>query len=262
MDDEIIVERRNTIATVTLNRPTQRNAISYHAWLELQRITQKLDTDTEIRVVVFTGSGDDAFSAGADIKDFDRNRADSAKAKVYAEAFDGALEAIDHLSKPTISLIKGFCVGGGCELALATDIRIAADNSQFGIPIARLGILLGYREMQRLANLVGSGNATYLLLSGRLIDAQSALRIGLIHNVVILDDIRDVTYDLASEMAALAPLSHKHNKQILRTILSNPSLAGLTPTEKDLPFTNFDSEDFQEGYAAFLEHRTPVFRGK
>ena len=262
MENEIIVDRKDGVATVTFNRPKQRNAISYHGWLELQRIAQELELDAGVRVVVFTGAGDDAFSAGADIKDFDRYRSDSAKAKVYAAAFDGALDAIEALSKPTVCLIKGFCVGGGCELAMASDIRVAANNSRFGIPVARLGILVGYGEMRRLVNLVGPGNASYILLSGRLIDAQEALRIGLVHRVLTLDEIQEGAYDLALEMASLAPLSHRRNKQILQTVLRNPSLTGLTPDEEDLPFANFDSEDFQEGRKAFLEHRTPVFKGR
>ena len=262
MENEIIVDQKDGIATVTFNRPKQRNAISYHGWLELQRIAQELELDAGVRVVVFTGAGDDAFSAGADIKDFDRYRADSAKAKVYAAAFDGALDAIESLSKPTVCLIKGFCVGGGCELALAADIRVVANNSRFGIPVARLGILVGYGEMRRLVNLVGPGNASYILLSGQLIDAQEALRIGLVHRVLTLDEMLEGTYDLAREMASLAPLSHRRNKQILQTVLCNPSLTGLTPEEEDLPFANFDSEDSQEGRKAFLEQRTPVFKDR
>ena len=109
--------------------------------LELRRIAVELENDSDVKVVVFTGAGDAAFSAGADIKDFESYRNNSTMAKVYSEAFDGAMDAIEAISKPTISLIRGFCVGGGCELSTATDIRIAADNSRFGIPVARLGIL-------------------------------------------------------------------------------------------------------------------------
>ena len=261
MGNEIIVGQKDGIATVTFNRPEQRNAIDYHGWLELKRAAEELELDGGVRLVVFTGTGDDAFSAGADIKDFDRYRADSAKAKKYAAAFDGALDAIEGLSKPTICLIKGFCVGGGCELAMATDIRIAADNSRFGIPVARLGILVGYQEMRRLVNLVGPGNASYILLSGRLIDAQEALRIGLVNRVLPIAEIQANVHDLAREMASLAPLSHRRNKQVLRTVLYNPSLTGLTPEEEDLPFANFDSEDYQEGRRAFLEKRMPLFKG-
>ncbi len=262
MTDDILVSEQDGIATVTFNRPSQRNAISYHGWRRLRRIALDLERDPAVKVVVFTGAGDAAFSAGADIKDFESYRDDSTKAKVYAEAFDGAMDAIEAMSKPTICMIKGFCVGGGCELSMAADIRIAADNSRFGIPVARLSILVGYKEMRRLVRLVGPGNAAYILLSARLVDAQEAHRIGLVTQVVPLDEIADVTYDLARAMVPLAPLSQARHKRILQTVLRNPDLTSLTEEEEHLPFANFDSEDFREGRAAFIERRQPNFKGR
>ena len=261
MANDILVERDGSVATVIFNRPDQRNAISYVGWLELRRIAMELERDDGVRVAVLTGAGDRAFSAGADIKDFERYRSNSRIAEVYADAFDGAMDAVEAMSKPTISMIQGFCVGGGCELSMATDIRIAADNSRFGIPIARLGILVGYGEMRRLLNLVGPGNASYILLSGRLIDAQEAHRIGLITTLVGASELRKHTYELAHEIAELAPLSHARNKRIRDILLRNPSGEGLTAEERRLPFTNFDSADFHEGRAAFVERRKPHFRG-
>ena len=262
MTNDILVEQDAGVATVVFNRPDQRNAIDYAGWLELQRIAIELDSDDSVRVVVLTGAGNRAFSAGADIKDFERYRINSRIAKVYADAFDGAMDCVEAMSKPTISMIQGFCVGGGCELSMATDIRIAADNSRFGIPIARLGILVGYSEMRRLVNLVGPGNASYILLSGRLIDAREAHRIGLITALVSADDLREHTYTLAREMAELAPLSHKRNKLIRDITLRNPSGEGMSVEERDMPFTNFDSADFHEGRTAFIERRKPIFKGK
>lgn len=262
MPDDILLDVQDGIATVTFNRPDQRNAIDYHGWLELRRIAIDLDGDEEVKVVVFTGQGDRAFSAGADIKDFELYRNDSIKAKLYSEAFDGALDAIECISKPTISLIKGFCVGGGCELSTATDIRIAAENGRFGIPVARLGILVGYREMRRLVRLVGPGNASYILLSARLIDADEAFRMGLITTVLPLEEVQESAYGLAGEMTPLAPLSQMRHKRILQTVLGNPGLQGLTPEEEHLPFTNFDSEDFHEGRSAFVDRREPRFKGQ
>ena len=262
MASDITLEQQRGIATVTFNRPGHRNAIDYQGWLELGRIAAGLAQDDGVKVVVFTGAGDEAFSAGADIKDFDQYRSDSIKARAYAEAFDGALDAVEALPKPTVCLIKGFCVGGGCELSMAADIRIAADNSRFGIPVARLGILVGYREMRRLVALVGPGNASYLLLSGRTVDAEEALRIGLVNGVVPLRELQDYGDRLAAEMARLAPLSHRRHKEVLRTVLQDPSLSRLTAEQEQLPFANFDSEDFQEGRRAFVERREPRFKGK
>ena len=262
MTDDILVSKQDGIATVTFNRPRQRNAISYHGWLELRRIAMDLDRDPDVRVVVLTGAGDEAFSAGADIKDFESYRDNSEKAVVYAEAFDGAMDAIEGMSKPTICLIKGFCVGGGCELSMATDIRIAADNSRFGIPVARLSILVGYKEMRRLTQLVGPGNAAYILLSARLLNADEAHRIGLVTQIVPMAEVSDLAYNLAREMVPLAPLSQMRHKKILQAVLKNPGLRSLSKEEQALPFTNFDSEDFQEGRSAFIERRTPNFRGR
>ena len=262
MRKAILVDRRDGIATVTFNRPDKRNAIDYHGWLELQAIAAELGQDRETKVVVFTGAGEHAFSAGADISDFERYRSSSEEAKVYSEAFDGAMDAIEALSKPTMSLIRGYCIGGGCELSTATDIRVAAENARLGIPVARLGMLVGYREARRLVDLVGAGNASYLLLTGRLIDAAEALRFGLVHRVLPIDEVDGHAYELARDMASLAPLSHGRHKEILRTVLGNPALEGLTPGEVHLPFANFDSEDFQEGRRAFLERRRPQFKGR
>ena len=262
MASDITLEQQSGIATVTFNRPGRRNAIDYQGWLELGRIAADLAQDDGVKVVVFTGAGDEAFSAGADIKDFDQYRRDSVKARAYAEAFDGALDAVEALPKPTVCLIRGFCVGGGCELSMAADIRIAADNSRFGIPVARLGILVGYREMRRLVDLVGPGNASYFLLSGRTVDAEEALRIGLVNGVVRLKELQDYGDRLAAEMARLAPLSHRRHKEILRTVLQDPSLSRLTVEQEHLPFANFDSEDFQEGSRAFVEGREPRFTGR
>jgi enoyl-CoA hydratase/carnithine racemase len=262
MGEEIIVARDGNIATITLNRPAKRNAINYNGWLELRRIAVDLDDDESVRAVVITGAGDKAFSAGADIKEFELYRNSSKKARIYGEAFGEALRAVEAISKPTICLIKGFCLGGGCELSMAADLRIASEDSRFGVPVAHLGILVGYAEMSRLLNLIGPGNTNYFLLTGRTIDAIEALRIGLINAVYPLSEIDEVVYSLARDAAQLAPLSHKRNKRIMQIVLRNPSVSGLTNEEEHLPFINFDSEDFREALKAFAEKRTPEFRGK
>ncbi len=261
MSEDIYVEDADGIATIVLNRPEKRNAISYEGWLELRRLATELAADDSVRVVVLKGADEKSFSAGADIKDFDRFRTNSEQAKVYQAAFDAAVDAIETLPMPTICHIKGFCIGGGCELTLATDVRIAADNGRFAIPAARLGIVVGHHEIGRLVRLIGPGNSSYILLSGRTIDAAEAFRIGLVTKVVPLEESDSYVEELAREIADLAPLSHRVHKQILRQVVDNPSSAELTAQEATLPFVNFDSEDFQEGRRAFLERRKPRFSG-
>ena len=257
----ILLRREAAIATVTINRPAQRNAISFAMWGQLTELMRQLDSDRDIRCVVIAGAGDEAFSAGADISDFEQYRSDSERGRVYNRAVDGLLQTVAEMGTPVISMIGGFAAGGGCELAVATDLRIAAEGSRLGIPVARLGITIGHREMYGLVNLVGKGNALYILLSGRLLGTEEALRIGLVNQVVSPDQLAEVTYKLAADIAALAPLSHAVNKQTLNQVLAKPSL-DLTPDEANLPLTQFDTRDYQEGYRAFLEKRRPEFIGE
>ncbi len=257
----ILLRRDHAVATVTINRPAQRNAISFTMWTQLAELMRDLDADRSVRCVVICGAGGEAFSAGADISDFDQYRSDSTKGRVYNRAVDSLLETVAEIGTPVISMIRGFAAGGGCELAVATDLRIAAEGSRLGIPVARLGITIGHREMYGLVNLVGKGNAMYILLSGRLLDADEALRIGLVNQVVPADQLEEVTYKLASDIANLAPLSHAVNKKTMNQVLAKPSL-DLTPEEADLPLTQFDTRDYHEGFRAFLEKRRPEFIGE
>ena len=260
-DGHILLRREPPVATVTINRPAQRNAISFTMWGQLTELMNDLDNDRDIRCVVIAGAGDEAFSAGADISDFEAHRSDSQRGRIYNRAVDGLLEKVAEMGTPVISMIDGFAAGGGCELAVATDLRIASENSRLGIPVARLGITIGHREMYGLVNLVGKGNALYILLSGRLLDAAESLRIGLVNQVVPPEQLEAVTYKLAADIASLAPLSHAVNKKTLNQVLAKPSL-DLTPDEADLPLNQFDTRDYQEGYRAFLQKRRPTFIGE
>ena len=260
-DGRILLRRDGVVATVTINRPGQRNAISYAMWGQLAELMRQLDAERGTRCIVIAGAGGQAFSAGADIADFEQHRSNSVQGRRYNRAVDGLLETVAEIGTPVISMIQGFAAGGGCELAVATDLRIAAAGSRLGIPVARLGITIGHREMHGLVNLVGKGNALYILLSGRLLDAEEALRIGLVNQVVAPEQLAEVTYRLAREIAGLAPLSHAVNKRTLNQVLAKPAL-DLTPAEAELPLTQFDTRDYQEGYRAFLEKRTPEFIGE
>ena len=262
MSDQLLLNCLPPVATITINQPDRRNVISFDMWGELNLILADLEADRDVRAIVITGSGEKAFSAGADIRDFQDNRSDFHKGRVYNGAFNGVLATLHSMGTPTISMIRGYAVGGGCELAVATDLRIAAEDSLFGIPVAKLGISVGHVEMKGLVDLVGKGNANYILMSGRLLDAEEALHIGLVNRVVPVADLESYTYGLAEEIANLAPLSHSVNKQTMNQVLAKPSLADLSPEEADLPLTQFDTKDYQEGYRAFLEKRRPSFIGE
>lgn len=262
MSQAILLTKDRGIATITINRPAQRNAVTYEMWKHFAALMVQLKADPEVRVVIIRGAGTEAFSAGADIAEFEEQRKNSSLAKQYHVAVEEALEAIAHVPRPTIAMVAGYCVGGGLELATATDLRIAGDNSRFGIPTAKLGIVVGYHEMSRLVRLVGSGRTMDILLTARLVEADEALRIGLVSRLVPVAELERYTEQVATEIAGYAPLSHRWHKEILETVLRNPSLDGLTPEEAKLTFACFDTEDFQEGRLAFLEKRKPQFRGR
>jgi enoyl-CoA hydratase len=262
MSSAILLEISDAIATITLNRPERRNAVTFEMWHHIQRLMVDLKADPQVRVLIFRGAGDEAFSAGADISEFDTHRNNAAKATLYNAAFDAAMDAAEDVGKPTICLIKGACVGGGCEFTTACDVRIAAENARFGVPIARLGLPIGYREMRRLVRLIGPAKTMELLLTADLLPASEAHRLGLVNHVVRLADVEAFTYAMAGKIAALAPVVHRVHKEIVQIVLDNPSLNGLTPEQRALAVLPFDTEDFQEGWRAFLEKRPPAFHGR
>ena len=260
-EKELLVDREGAVATVVFNRPAQRNALTFAMYHEIHRLMVDLEADRSVRVVVFRGAGTEAFAAGADIGEFEKHRSSAAQGRRYAAAFDSAMDAVEALGKPTIAMIAGACVGGGLEFATCMDLRIAADNSRFGVPIAKLGLLVGYKEMRRLVGLVGPAAAIDLLHTARLVDPAEAHRLGLVGRVVPLAELEATVYGVAEEMARLAPLTQRWHKQILRAVLRDPGLAHLTPEEEARPYVCFDTADFHEGWRAFLEKRLPKFRG-
>jgi len=262
MSQELLRDVKNGIATITINRPTQRNAVTYEMWKRLGPLVAELDADRAVRAVILRGAGTQAFSAGADIAEFEEQRSNSALAITYHAAVEDAFKAVANLAKPTIAMVAGFCIGGGLELAIAADLRIAADNSRYGMPTAKLGLVMPHWEMSRLIRLVGAGRAMDMILTARLVEAQEALHIGLISRLVPLADVEQYTGRVASEIAGYAPLSHRWHKQFFETVMRTPDLDALPREEAKLPFACYDTEDFREGRRAFLEKRKPEFRGR
>ena len=260
--DPIRLTTDGAIATVTFNRPERRNAITFAMWNQLQRLLVDLREDPAVRVIVFRGAGGKAFSAGADISEFATHRNNAAKATLYNAAFDAAMDQAEAVGKPTICLIEGACVGGGCEFSTACDIRIASETARMGVPIARLGLPIAYREMRRMVRLVGHAKTMELLLTAAIIAAPEAHSIGLVNHVVPASEVEAFTYDMAGRIASLAPVVHRVHKEILHTVLEQPALDGLTPSHQALAVSPYETDDFQEGWRAFLEKRPPQFHGR
>ena len=257
---EIIYEKENTLAIITFNRPDVRNALNYLAIDEALEAAGDADADGRVRVLILTGAGDKAFVAGADIEELrERNTLTelgrrSAQRRVLANL-------LETMSKPTIAAINGFAVGTGLELAMACTIRIASENAKFGQPEINLGIMPGNGGTQRLPRLVGEGRAMEMILTGELIDAQEAYRIGLVNRVVPQAELMPYVKELATKLASKPPLAIKLAKDALHTGL-NLSLNDGIEYENKLFAILCGSQDKQEGVNAFLDKRHPDFQGR
>lgn len=254
----LLVEVNDGVAVIVVNRPDKRNALNAAVRAEMIRVLDELRDDDGARVVIVTGAGDRAFIAGADIAEF-AQRTPLEQRAVMAER--SVFETIAAMPKPVIAMINGFALGGGCEVALACDIRIAARSARLGQPEIKLAIIPGGGGTQRLPRLVGSGRALRMILSGEIIDAVEAERIGLVDAVVENDDLHTVTMELAHNMAAHSPLTLRLAKSAVRAAEEMPLTAGLA-LERELFITAFGSEDKREGVAAFLDKRAPQFKGQ
>jgi enoyl-CoA hydratase len=250
------------IATIILNRPEQRNAITFDMWCALPEICSRIESDPDVRTVIVQGAGDEAFCAGDDMPEFAHQSDDPWRAKIYIGKVEMALQAFLRLTKPTLALVKGSCISVGCMLAAHCDLRISADNGIFGLTAAELGMVAGYGEIQRLIHLIGAGPTLDLLLSARLIDAPEARSMGLCTQIFPLSIADEAAHELALRMARLAPLAQAWHKQMVGTVLHNPDLTDLSVDETMLPEACFDTEDFVEGIQAFLDRRPPRFHGR
>ncbi|MBI3127693.1 MAG: enoyl-CoA hydratase/isomerase family protein [Candidatus Tectomicrobia bacterium] len=238
------------------------NAIELEMWGELARIMPELDRDPSVRVLVFRGAGERAFSAGADISRFAEERANTRQAREYAGHFFAGLDAVDAFSKPALCLIRGACVGGGVELAAAADLRVAGETSRFGVPVAKLGLVAGYAELRRFVQSIGPARTLDMLLTARLFTAEEMREAGFLARVVPDGEVEKTAYEMAERIASLAPKVHAWHKGFVKKILRDPGLSSLTEAEFESQFACFDTEDFREGVAAFLAKRTPRFKGR
>ena len=256
--ETLLLEKQDRVAVITINRPDKRNALNIKTREEGAALLDELRNDDSVRVVVFTGAGDKAFIAGADIGEFAGRTSITQRDVMMSRSL---FTAIDSFPKPVIAMINGYCLGGGCELALACDIRVASETASFGQPEINLGIIPGGGGTQRLTRLVGEGKAMELILTGDIIDAKTAYIIGLVNHVVPADQLRTETLELASKIANKGPIALQLAKEAVK-IASRSNLDEGLRREVDLFALCFSTEDKDEGVSAFLEKRKAAFQGK
>lgn len=258
-DSYILVEREGDIATVTLNRPEKLNALIKPMWAQLGDAFESLSANDDLRCIVLRGAGEKSFAPGNDISEFSAARSNSKDAKIYGEIHHRALAAIHNCRIPVVALIQGICVGGGLEIACLCDMRICGSSSRFGVPINRLGLVVGLREMQALYHLVGKAVTLEILLEGRVFDADEALHKQLVNRIVADDEVETEAYATAARIAAGAPLVARWHKQFMRR-LADPT--PFSDAEMDESYLCYDSDDFHIGYTAFLDKIKPQFKGR
>lgn len=259
MDEGVVLQRAGAIATVTLDQPEKLNAINNAMWDRLAEIFAALHADEALRCVVLQGSGDRAFSVGADISEFEDNRSSVEEARHYAERTQVAMDRIMTCRHPVIAKIGGLCVGGGLEVAVCCDLRICTEGSRFGIPVKRLGLVVAYSELAPLVQLVGPANAMEILLEGQVFGAARAYDMGLVNRVVAAADLDAEAEATAGRIAEGAPLVARWHKKFTRRLMDP---APLSPEELDESYHCFGTEDFRIGYRAFLAKTRPEFEGR
>src|SRR5512140_740046 len=257
--ENILFEKKNSIAYVTVNRPKVLNALNMATTEELRAAFNDVKNDAGVRVVILTGAGEKAFIAGADIGELAKH--DAVSGKEYTHKGQNVLNLIENLGKPVIACINGFALGGGCELAMACTMRLAAENAKLGQPEVKLGIIPGYGGTQRLARLVGKGRAMQQLLTGEMITAQEAYRIGLVNEVVPQPELIARAEAIAQKIIANAPLAIQYAMEAVHKGMEMTLQEGLY-LEAVLFGVCCATEDKKEGTTAFLEKRAAAFKGK
>ena len=260
MSDSRIIERKTgAVGWLVFSNPARRNAVSVNMWESIPRVLAGYAADPEVRVVALAGDGDKAFVSGADISQFESQRSGPEAVQRYEELAEGAQRMLQEFDKPTVAMIRGYCLGAGLNIANVCDLRIAAEDARFGIPAAKMG--LGYRasSMKNLVDTVGAPYAREIMLTARQFSAAEALKMGLVHHVVAVSEISSFTEKLCDDISSNAPLTMRAAKRIIREVSRREYDA-----ERCRAWVKecFDSADYKEGRKAFMEKRKPVFTGK
>jgi enoyl-CoA hydratase len=256
--ETITLERRGAVALLSINRPDKLNALNEQVHAEAVTALDELKRDDSVRVLVITGSGEKSFVAGEDISEF-QNRTPTDQRDTFHERT--LFNSIDTFPKPVIAMVNGFCLGGGNEIALACDIRICSENARFSQPEINLGLIPGGGGTQRLTRLIGEGRSMEAMLTGDMIDAQTAYNFGLVNHVYPAAELESKTMELANKIAEKAPIALQLAKEAVK-FASRSNLDEGLRREVDLFALCFSTEDKEEGVSAFLEKRKPVFKGK
>ena len=262
-DDVVLVERGGDVATVALNRPERLNALNREMWARVGAAFRALDGDDGLRCVVLRGAGDEALAPGADIGEFADVRNDSGQAAEYGGLMHEAMAAVRDCPAPVVVRIGGLCVGGGLELALMCDLRIAGAGARLGVPVSRLGLVMAYPEVEALVDLAGPSAALEILLEARVFGAEEARDKGLVNRVVPDDELDAEVAKTVARICAGAPLVNRWHKKFVRRVAAGTRMpAPLAPDEAAEGFACFDTADFREGVRAFLAKETPRFEGR
>ncbi len=259
--EKMIASVENGVGWITFNQPEKRNAVSYDMWTAIPEIVSSFAADPAVRVVVMKGAGDKAFVSGADISEFEDVRNTPEQIETYEKATGAANRALRTLEKPLIAMIRGYCVGGGLAIALTADLRITAEDGQFAVPAAKLGLGYGYGGIKELMNLVGPSYAKEIFFTGRRFNAEEARYMGLVNRIVPAADLESETASYAEIIAGNAPLTVKAAKAAVNEGVKEPSERNLAAVDAMVKAC-FDSEDYKEGRRAFMEKRKPQFQGR
>lgn len=255
----LILEQNGAIAVLTINRPKALNALNSDTLTELSTALDELGRDSSVKVVILTGSGEKSFVAGADISQM--KGLNPLEGRRFGQLGQATFRKLEQIPQPVIAAINGFALGGGCELALACDLRLASETAKFGQPEVTLGLTAGFGGTQRLPRLVGTGVASELLFTGDIIDAQEAYRIGLVNHVYPLETLMEEALTLANRIAGRAPAAVQLSKSAIQRGM-NVDLDSALAYEAEVFALTFSTHDQKEGCAAFLERRKPVFEGR
>ena len=259
--DKLIASKENGIGWITFNNPARHNAVSLEMWQALTSTLEAYATDPDVRVIILKGAGEKAFVAGADISQFKEKRSSPEAVEEYNSTADRAGQTLQQSPKPTIAMVRGYCIGGGTALAVGCDLRIAADDAKFGVPAAKLGLGYRFTGIKRLADVVGPAFTAEIFFTARQFTAQEALQMGLINRLVPVAELEQYTRDFANTLVNNAPLTIASVKRAILECCKDADDRDLDHCQKMVDAC-YVSEDYKEGQTAFMEKRKPVFKGR